>query len=170
MRKKWELTAGVVNFSSLPKTKKMDNQIIDDSFGMTLNDEIRSYIKEIAKWGYFLAILGFIFTGFIVIGALFAGFMFGAMSDELGMGISGGLISVLYLVLALVYFIPILYLFRFSSKARMALQSGSDSELTEAFQNLKSHYKFIGILTIVILALYVIFFLFGGLNMLMMGF
>lgn len=148
----------------------MEDQIIDDSsFDGGLNDQMRSYINEIAKWTYFLSILGFIFLGFMVLGSLFAGLMFGSLTRELGYGMSGGLITLLYLGGALLYFFPIFYLFRFSTKAKAATRSGSDSELTDAFQNLKSHYKFVGILTIVILGLYVIFFLFGGLSALMMG-
>lgn len=148
----------------------MEDQIIDDaSFGGSLNDQMRAYIQETAKWTYFLSILGFIFLGFMVIGSLFAGLMFGSMTRELGYGISGGLISLLYLGGALLYFFPIFYLFRFSTKAKAATRTGNDAELTDAFQNLKSHYKFVGILTIVFLGLYVIFFLFGGLSALMLG-
>lgn len=147
----------------------MENQVIDDSFEMTLNDQMRSYIQEIAKWSYFLSIVGFIFIGLMVLGGLFAGLMFGNMTNELGMGMGGGFLSLFYLVGALLYFFPIFYLFRFSSKAKVALRSGSDMELTDAFENLKSHYKFLGILTIVILVLYVLVFLFGGLGALMMG-
>lgn len=148
----------------------MENQIIDDSFGMTLSDQMRSYIQEIAKWAYFLAIIGFIGIGFLVLIALFAGVIFGSMTDELGMGMmSGGLISGLYLFVGAIYFFPVLYLFRFSTKAKAALQSGSDSELTDAFESLKSHYKFLGIMTIVIMSIYALFFLFGGLSALMMG-
>ncbi len=148
----------------------MEDQIIDDaSFGGSLSDQMRAYIQETAKWTYFLSILGFIFLGFMVIGSLFAGLMFGSMTRELGYGISGGLISLLYLGGALLYFFPIFYLFRFSTKAKAATRTGNDAELTDAFQNLKSHYKFVGILTIVFLGLYVIFFLFGGLSALMLG-
>jgi len=150
----------------------MENQIIDDSFGMTLNDQMRSYIQEISKWSYFLSIIGFIGIGFIILAALFAGMIFGSMSNELGMGMgmmSGGVITVLYLIIGGVYFFPVLYLFRFSTKAKAALRSGSDSELTEAFENLKSHYKFLGIMTIVVLGLYALLFLFGGIGALFMG-
>jgi hypothetical protein len=105
----------------------------------------------------------------MVLGSLFVGLMFGSMTRELGYGMSGGLITLLYLGGALLYFFPILYLFRFSTKAKTALNSGSDLELTEAFQNLKSHYKFVGILTIVMIGLYIVFFLFGGLSALFLG-
>ena len=148
----------------------MEDQIIDDSsFGVSLNDEMRTYLEETAKWTYFLSILGFVFLGFIVIGALFAGLIFGSLSQELGYGLSGGLISLIYLSVALLFFFPVLYLFRFSTKAKTAVRTGNDGELTDAFQNLRSHYKFIGILTIVMLGLYVVFFLFGGLGMLMLA-
>ena len=148
----------------------MEDQIIDDSsFGVSLNDEMRTYLEEAAKWTYFLSILGFVFLGFIVIGALFAGLIFGSVSQELGYGLSGGLISLIYLAVALLFFFPTLYLFRFSTKAKTAVRTGNDRELTDAFQNLKSHYKFMGILTIAMLGLYVVFFLFGGLGMLMLA-
>lgn len=149
----------------------MESQIIDDSFGSTLNDQMRGYIKEIANWSYFLAIIGFIFIGFMVLGGLFAGVILGSMmGDEmLGMmAVGPGLLSGMYLVMALVYFFPVFYLYRFSTKAKIALRSGSDMELTDAFENLKSHYKFLGILTIVIIGLYFLFFLFAGLGGMMM--
>lgn len=148
----------------------MEEQIIDDSFGVSLNDQMRSYLQETAKWSYFLSIIGFVFIGFMVLGALFAGMMLGALSSEMGYGMGGSFISIIYLVGAGLYFFPILYLFRFSSKAKIALRSGSDAELTEAFQNLKSHYKFMGILTIVVIGFYLLFFIFGGLGMMMAGF
>ena len=148
----------------------MEDQIIDDSsFGTGLNDQMRSYLQETAKWTYFLSILGFIFLGLMVLGSLVVGMMFGSMTRELGYGNSGGLITLLYLGGALLYFFPVLYLFKFSTKAQTALRSGNEGELTDAFQNLKSHYKFVGILTIVLLGFYLLFFLFGGLGALMMG-
>lgn len=149
----------------------MESQIIDDSFGTSLNDQLRGYIKEIANWSFFLSIVGFIFIGFMVLGGLFAGVILGGMmgDDMLGaMAFGPGLLSGMYLVMALLYFFPVFYLYRFSSKAKVALRSGSDSELTEAFENLKSHYKFLGILTIVIIGLYFLGFIFASLGGMMM--
>ena len=40
----------------------------------------------------------------------------------------------------------------------MALQSRSESEMDNALKNLKSHYKFIGIATIIFLVLYLLMF------------
>ncbi|MCB0630718.1 MAG: DUF5362 family protein [Saprospiraceae bacterium] len=150
----------------------MESQIIDDSFESTLSDQMRLYIKEIASWSFFLSIVGFVFIGFMVLFGLFAGVILSSIMGNEMMGMMGmmgpGLMSGLYLVLALVYFFPVFYLFRFSSKAKTALRTGDDTELTVAFENLKSHYKFMGILTIVIISLYFLIFLFGIVGGMMM--
>ncbi len=141
----------------------MDNpQIIDDNFGgSTLNSEIKSYLAETAKWGYFLAIVGFIGIGFMVLAGLFMG----SFMSTLGMGAAGlispAVFTVMYLIIAALYFFPVLYLFRFSTKMKVALRSDNEAELTTSFQNLKSLYKFMGILTAIILGLYALIFVFG---------
>ena len=63
-------------------------------------------------------------------------------------------IGVLYIVMALVYLFPILYLYRFSAGIRQALYKNNQEHLVSAFTNLKSHYKSIGIIMIVFLCLY----------------
>jgi flagellar motor component MotA len=105
----------------------------------------------------FLAIVGFCMIGLLVIGAIFAGSMFSAMGAD--MPVPGFFITFMYLLLALFYFFPIYYLFKFAKHIRLAIVSKSTSDLESALENLKSHYKFIGILMIVILSIYV---LFGG--------
>lgn len=141
----------------------MDNpQIIDDNFGgSTLNSEIKSYLAETAKWGYFLSIVGFIGIGFMVLAGLFMG----SFMSTLGMGAAGminpAIFTVMYLIFAALYFFPVLYLFKFSTKMKVALRSDNEAELTTSFQNLKSLYKFMGILTAIILGLYALIFVFG---------
>jgi len=67
--------------------------------------------------------------------------------------------GLMYVLIGLLYFFPVYYLFKFSSKVRTALMTKNTQELETAFENLKSHYKFIGILMIITLSIYV---LFGG--------
>ncbi|HMV08917.1 MAG TPA: DUF5362 family protein [Cyclobacteriaceae bacterium] len=86
-----------------------------------------------------------------------------------GMAMMGGaFLTVLYLAMAVLYFFPIYYLFQFSSKIKAALQTQSSELLEQAFSNLKSHYKFMGILLIIVLGLYAIALIFGGLAAAMM--
>jgi predicted RND superfamily exporter protein len=75
----------------------------------------------------------------------------------------GAVLGVVYILLAVLYFFPCLYLLRFSNHMKVALATEDQTRLTTAFENLKSVFKFIGVLTIVILGIYVLAFLFGGL-------
>jgi hypothetical protein len=63
-----------------------------------------------------------------------------------------------YIVIAIVYFFPIYYLFKFSEDLKFALEMGHEEQLTSAFRWLKSHYKFIGILLIIFTGLGILTF------------
>jgi len=74
--------------------------------------------------------------------------------------------TVTYLVLALIYFFPVYYLLQFANKMKKALSTKNEETLTNAFEMLKSHYKFIGVFTIITISLYALLFvvsLFGAL-------
>ena len=119
-----------------------------------------NYLNETGKWTKFLAIMGFIMIGFIVIVGLFAGTMMSlAGGDQFGVMMPGMsfFIGFIYVVMGLIYLFPTLYLFKFSNKIKSALQSNNNDELNEALSNQKSFYKFIGIFTIVILSIYLLF-------------
>lgn len=139
-----------------------DNDIIDASHGseglrITAND--MNILSETRKWAGFLAILGFIGTGLMVIFALFAGSIFSALGQAGGVGMPGDMgvmFTVIYLVFAALYFVPTYYLFNFSRKMKIALEDKSGEALTEAFTNHKSMYKFVGMLTAIILGLYML--------------
>ena len=62
----------------------------------------------------------------------------------------------IYILLAGVYFVPITYLYRFSVQVKQAVENNNEEEYTTAFQNLKSLFKFLGIFTIVMLAIYAV--------------
>ncbi|MET0759365.1 MAG: DUF5362 family protein, partial [Flavobacterium sp.] len=115
----------------------------------------------------FLSILGYIGIGFIVVAAVFAGTIFAAMG-KMGGGMDGGMgsmgslggtfITILYLVIAVLYFFPVYYLNKFASNMKAAFRDNDTESLTNSFEYLKSHYKFIGILTLVIFAVYALIF------------
>ena len=128
-------------------------------FDLQIDRQVSTYLSETAKWGKFLSIMGFIFCGLFVIVAFFAGTTMATSFNQLGVGDRAWLrpvITVVYLILALLYFFPCLYLFNFSVKMQRALRTNDQLSLTESFKNLKSCYKFMGILTICILSFYVL--------------
>ena len=48
---------------------------------------------------------------------------------------------------------------------KAALSTKNDDTLSDAFEVLKSHYKFVGVFTIIILSLYALVFLFAMLGL-----
>jgi len=140
----------------------MEQNTSADLFDLHIDHDSSSYLGETAKWAKFLAILGFVFCGLIVLVGLFAAsFLSAAMGKFGGEGsmMSGAALSFIYVLFALVYFFPCLYLYNFASKMQVALRNNDQQQLTQSFKNLKSCYKFLGILMIVILSIYVLIFI-----------
>lgn len=141
----------------------MEENSVIESFEMKLNVSAKDFLKETAKWAYFLSIIGYIGIAFLVIIALFAGTLFAAMAKinpAVGMmGASFGImITVIYLIIAAIYFFPVYYLNKFASNAKLALKNNDSETLATSFGYLKSHYKFIGIMTVIIFSLYLLIF------------
>lgn len=121
--------------------------------------EMLPILHETRKWALFIAIIGFVGIALLVIMA----FSIGSLMDitQQPMPFPGYSFTVINLLLAVLYFFPVLYLYRFSVNLKKSLHSSSSDKLLVAFSNLKSHYKFIGILFIVMLAIYVLAFIMG---------
>ncbi len=136
-----------------------------ETFELNLSNNILGMLKETTTWSYFLSIIGFIGIGFMILGGIIMTAVMGTMANEFNpyqnMGFSPAYIGLIYIVMAAIYFFPVLYLFNFSRKMRTALRTKNNDDLTAAFSNLKSHYKFLGIFTIVVISIYVLILLFA---------
>ena len=130
-----------------------------------LDEDAKQFLLSAAKWARFLSIVGFVFCALIAILAFFVGSIFstlGSMVPGMGMmGVSGvsGVLTVLYLLMALLMFMPCWYLFQFATKAIAGVNEGD--MLTESFKNLKSCFKFHGVMVIIMLGFYGLMFLFA---------
>ncbi len=132
-----------------------EQQNPNDYPGMILTEESKHYLVQTAKWARFLAIVGFVMVGFLVIVAFFAGAFLAALdSDEELSAIGTGSLTALYLVLAIVYFFPVWYLFRFANRTREAIKDEDSELLAAGLEQLKACIKFVGILTIIVLVFY----------------
>lgn len=135
------------------------------SVPLQLSEVAISHLNQTRKWANFLAIVGFISCGFLVLIALFLGSLMAIMpsyDDTLGLEAFGsGIVTAIYLVLAGVGFLIYLYLYRFSDKLKKAINSGDSSELEESFKNLKLYYKLNGIIIIAVLGIYVLAIIIG---------
>lgn len=131
-----------------------------DSFESTLSEIAISYIKESAKWSRFLGILGFIGVGLLVLLAIFMAAMMSNVNSGF-MPFPPAMFSLIYLVMAALYFMPVYYLYNYGVKMNKALNERNQNLLNEGFGNLKSHHKFLGISAIVVLSLYALIIIFG---------
>ena len=135
------------------------NQPLDLGYeeGLLLSNEALESLRITARWALFLSILGFIGIGFLILAGIIVGITF-SFSSELG-GIAPfppALLSLFYIILGVLYLFPMLYLYRFATQMRVAVQQRAQDTLNRSLANLKAHYKFIGILAIVMIALYFI--------------
>lgn len=131
----------------------------------SLTPQSISYLSTAKKWAMFLAIVGFIMVAlFIVMGLFFAfAFNFTDISPEYApMGTAFSVASaVIYFIIAIIYFIPVWYLFQFSRKLGRALKREDAERLAESFRNLKNCFVSYGILTILAILFYCLFFALG---------
>lgn len=108
-------------------------------------------LREMRKWTYILSVCGFIFVGFVVIsgGAYFIMIMMNYNAAE----IASWQVAPLFL-LGAVYFLPVYYLFKFSVYSRRALTDLNNKDLNISLRYLKLHYRFMGILLVLLFAFY----------------
>jgi hypothetical protein len=141
-------------------------------FNLNLDQTGRAHLAEAARWAKFLSIIGFIMCGIIVIVGAFFGSVFSTLTsgygnspyDDIQTSATGGLgamMAVFYIVIALIYFIPVLFLFRFATKMKTALASNEQEVLNASFQNLKASFRFVGILTIIMIAFWILAIIVG---------
>lgn len=138
-------------------------ETIDKQFSSTelnVTAQSRDFLLYASKWANFLAILGFIGLGLMVLGGVLAivvGSSFGRIAGPFQFGFLG----LIYLIMAALYFFPTMYLFKFASKMKNALAKSNQDDLDLGFENLKSFFKFIGMFTIILIGLYVLAIIIG---------
>ncbi|WP_293788579.1 hypothetical protein [uncultured Pedobacter sp.] len=126
---------------------------------LIVTEEMRSYFYDMSKWARFLSVVGFVISAFLTLSSFGIGAAITAnpaMLNQLGplAGIGATGITIFYLLLALLFFYPSLLLMRFSAKGKQGVLFGDQENFNDAIANVKSLFKFWGILTIVFLASY----------------
>lgn len=128
---------------------------------LQIDGTIKNYFVQSAKWSKFLGIVGFVITGLMVLGALFMILLGSGMSGIPGLPFAPALIGFIYLGGAALSFFYSKYLYTFGVKMIAAAENNSKELLELAASNLKSWFKLMGILTIIILSIYGLLFLLG---------
>ncbi|NML22524.1 hypothetical protein HHL16_16700 [Pseudoflavitalea sp. G-6-1-2] len=140
------------------------NSLLD----LQVDQQCAAYLLETAKWNRFLAIVWFILCGLMIVFALFAGTMFAAMfrtmpGMENASGALGASASIIitgaYLVMAAFQLIPNIFRYKFATQAINAVRSNDQALFNRSINNLRIYSKFWGIVTIIIIAFYVVIFI-----------
>lgn len=139
-------------------------------FSLNIDPVTKVHLTETARWARFLAIVGFvslILMVVIVIGALvFVGTQETPAPMFPGMGVA---MALYYVIIAAIWFIPLLYLWRFAAAMNTALNGNDQQALNTSFLNLKSCFKFVGIVTVILLVLALLGVVAAAIGMMAMG-
>ncbi len=139
-----------------------DNLHVENGENLVIDWRSKEFLKETAKWTKFLAILGFVGIGLMVLGSLVMLFAPSSLMSNGDFPFGGKIfMMLLYLAFAVLYYFPISYLYQFSENTKKAIENNDNNAIRDAFEFLKSHYKFMGILTIILLAFYAIMIFIG---------
>lgn len=131
-----------------PKNDLLQNDLI-------LDNASAANLKEMAMWGKFLGIVGFIYTVVIAVLSVLFGFFFQQIMPKVPMNngaavVAGGIVfGVVYFVMAVIIFFVSLYLFRFGIHAQAAFKANDQQRLAESFSNLKSYFRFMGVIMVI---------------------
>ncbi len=141
----------------------MENNLhVENGENLVIDWRSKEFLKETAKWTKFLAILGFVGIGLMVLGSLVMLFAPSSLMSNGDFPFGGKIfMMLLYLAFAVLYYFPISYLYQFSENTKKAIENNDNNAIRDAFEFLKSHYKFMGILTIILLSFYAIIIFIG---------
>lgn len=141
----------------------MENNLhVENGENLVIDWRSKEFLKETAKWTKFLAILGFVGIGLMVLGSFVMLFAPSSLMSNGDFPFGGKIfMMLLYLAFAVLYYFPISYLYQFSENTKKAIENNDNNAIRDAFEFLKSHYKFMGILTIILLSFYAIMIFIG---------
>lgn len=126
-----------------------------------LSENAKRYLKSTSGWALFLAICMFALTGLLII----AGFVLLFVASTPRFSAFEAIIPIVYLVL-----LPALYiwlgtiLYRFYKHSQSASEEPTSENLEQAFKYLKYYFTFLGVMVIVVAAIYLVGFLLLGIG------
>lgn len=131
---------------------------------VTLSSRAQQYLDQTSPWVRFISILIFVCAGLMFLAGLVmmlvgmvAGLVPAGMERAAFPGtVAGALVGVVYLVLACVYIAPGVFLSRYASAIRTLRSSRTAQALEDALKQQRSFWRYIGILTLVTLAIAVL--------------
>lgn len=151
----------------------LDNQYAQESApdqsGLQVTRDMKANWLTTSKWAIFLSVLGFIFTA-LSLGITF--FMMPMIRMALAMSGQSMLANIIesvgtayvvfMLLVSVVAFFIYYFQLRFASGLQRAMRYDSQDAFESAWRNLRNHLRLAGIITITMIAIYIIALIFLG--------
>ena len=138
---------------SVPSTHPSSPQRVTRNVSAQGGQQVSSLVIEklagTQGWVRFFSVLGFIVFGLMMVVAVGALFL----------GSTGALISLIYIVMGALYFFPTLKLSQYASRIARLRVTKSEVDLSAALEAQRSFWAFVGIVTLVVLCIYLVIFL-----------
>jgi hypothetical protein len=141
-------------------------------FSIGVDETAKAHLLETARWTKFIAIFFFIMSALLVVLGLVVAVVLGNSNDTSNpvLALLGGVgLAVVYIFFVGLYVYPTWALFKFSKLTNAAMQTSNQQQFNEALKYQKNMYKYMGVLLIIVLALYGISFVLGVIGALMSG-
>lgn len=131
---------------------------LDDIPKMHINAMSAASLSETRRWTLFFAVLGIIGIVLMVLLAIVMMAILPSMNQGMGMPmpLPMGIFGFVYLVIAAIYLLPVIYLLQFSRKIKTALTTRDSDILGQALRSLMLHFRAVGIIMIVFIFLYIL--------------
>lgn len=117
-------------------------------------------LQNTKPWVRLCSVIGFICTGFILLAALvmLLGGAFMGNPQKAAMPFAGFqfVLGFIYAATGILYLFPSIKLWKYGSSILRLMTTGSNADLVEALDQQRSFWKFVGILILIMLALYAV--------------
>lgn len=112
------------------------------------------FLKTGAQWAQFLSIVMFCMTGVMIVLAVLIMVLAPTLSEYQDFsGMSMGSFGFTYLVMAVIYFFPALFQYRFATGVKSAIKERDEEKLNSSLNFFKKYNLYMGILTIIMLGI-----------------
>ncbi|MFV0392501.1 MAG: DUF5362 family protein [Paludibacteraceae bacterium] len=147
------------SYDGFVQEAKSEGNELNPTQPLIINPEGKSFLITVAKWSNFMAIVGFVMIGLLIISGISV-MTLSSVVDEYRdfemfqyYPMSVVVLGLTNIVVAIISFFPIYYLFQFSEKIRFGMRNNDQESMNVGLKNLKKLTKFSGILTIIYIAI-----------------
>jgi hypothetical protein len=127
----------------------------EDPLAVPVTPVMVEHLRATKPWVRFISIVMFIMVGFMFL----AGVMMMFLSFGMGGAGLGPVMGIFYIVFGGFYLVPAYFLSQYASHIRDFIDGGGDSAMESALESQKSFWRFVGIITLVVICLYALFFI-----------